>query len=240
VIDNNFTQHNILTDNVVWTTDIRMDFSTAIPNGETAHLLHYGWALDAGDANSSLFVNQLDADGGRNLGTAVLGNDSQPSNSFMKIFPTIPANIKLQINSFPKANTGPWPITTLRTHFLRAAARAINSSDPVWLQNGTFSPLQPMSGFQRNLIRWYTPFGLFNLINYTSDLFIRANGNVEIPVQADGTPYPLVVQTWTDQKYVIMNNCDEPIPSSTGTYLGGEIYLAGNTYFQHAAGIITS
>jgi len=240
VIDNNFTQHNILTDNVVWTTDIRMDFRTAIPNSETAHLLPYGWALDAGDANSSLSVYQLKADGGSNHGTTVLGNDSQPSNSFMKIFTNNPCQYKVADKSFPKGQYRTMAYNYIKNTLMAGGGPGYPFPDPVWLQNGTFSPMQPMPGFQRNLIRWFTPFGSFNLINNTSDLFIRANGDVEIPVQANGMPYPLVVQTWTDQKYVILNNCDEPIPSSTDTYPGGEIYLAGNTYFQHAAGIMTS
>jgi hypothetical protein len=53
---------------------------------------------------------------------------------------------------------------------------------PQWLTQGAYFDVTPYCGFRRNLIRWYTPFGGYGLLNNTSGLFVRRDGSVEVPL----------------------------------------------------------
>jgi hypothetical protein len=114
--------------------------------------------------------------------------------------------------------------------------------NPVWLQNGVYTHFQPMPGFQRNLLRYYTAWGSFNLLNNTSGLFVRNDGAVELPAYRDGRTYkfyPLVIQNWdATQRYTVINQTNNVIPMAYTDYPGQEKYFASNTFLPGKAGVL--
>ena len=242
VTDSSYTGHNDLTSNVVWTTDIRMNNRTAFPNGPDYHLLPYGWALDSKNCNESLSFQNLGMEGGSASSVSTLANASDPFNFWLKLI----SNQAVQYKTV-NGNDVYYPVGTY-SDLVRSQVQALQAAggagypfpDPTWLNDGAFMPIQPSPGFQSNMIRWYTAWGAWNLLNNTSGLFVQSDGDVEIPVDASGNPIPLTTQTWLNQNYTIVNATSAPIPSSTDTYPGGEIYLAGNTYFPGQAGVMNA
>lgn len=232
------TGHDDITANVLWAFDCRLAYSTAIPNGPTPHLLANGWALDGGTVNQSPFFYKLNDDGGTDSGIDVLASSIYPFNYWLKLM----SNQDMQIqqpgtsgNIYPFASYG-----DLMTAYANTLASYPFPDRSSWLTDGVFMPYQTMPGFQSNLMRWYTPWGDWDLSNNTSGLFVRSNGDVEVPVVSEKDPQviPLVRQTWTNQNYTIVNLLDRPIPSTTDIYPGGEVYLPGNVFFPHTGGVM--
>ena len=246
VTDSSAGTHNEITGNVAWTIDFRMNSRASFPWGDAYHMLPYGWALDPKTCNQALTIHNLQKNGGADRtvdpfkATSTLAEAAQPFNFWLKLI----GHQKCQYKSVVGVNVY-FPAGIYSDLVLGHIQQMIDDNSvgypfpkPDWLANGAFMPLQPQPGFQRNLIRWYTAWGAFNLLNNTSDLFVRNNGDVEIPLRPDGHAIPLVSQTWTDQKYLIFNKTDQPIPSTTDTYPGEELYLTGNTYFPNLPGIM--
>ena len=243
--------HGVLSDNVVWSSDFRMDSDSSFPNGPDYHLLPYGWALDPKNCNDALTVQTLAMDGGSVVsaaqnatynGAETLAISSQPFNYWLKL-------INQETTQYKDPSTGDFTTGAYSTLVQNYIAKLLDTAkggpgypfpSPTWLSSGTYMPLQPQAGFQGNLLRWYTAWGAWNLIDNTSGLFVRANGDVEIPVDSNGDPVPWVTQSWQDQNYTFINNTSQPVAATTDTYPGGEIYLAGNTYFPETAGVMNA
>ena len=181
-------------------------------------------------------------EGGSASQVTTLADSSDPFNYWLKLISNQSVQYKTTDGSDVYFPVGAYSDLVLdHVADLKAAGGAgYPFPDPTWLQDGAFMPIQPAPGFQSNLIRWYTAWGAWNLLNNTSGLFVQSDGDVEIPVDASGNPIPLTTQTWLNQNYTIINNTSAPIPSSTDTYPGGEIYLAGNTYFPEQAGVMNA
>ncbi|MGB6976632.1 MAG: hypothetical protein WBE18_04160 [Gammaproteobacteria bacterium] len=214
-------QHNGLTENVYWTVDPFLNNPNNLP--DLKHMLPYGWALDASTVNQSLFLPHL-INGGKDktTGSDLIKQAIQPYNHWKNVLSLQQTDLD-RMNTLIQGNSNyPFPA-------------------PKWLQFGVYMPIQPMPGFQRNLIRCYTPWGAWNLLNNTSGLFVRQDGSVEFPLTSSGQPYPLVIQTWNgDQRYTLLNQTDDVIPSTQDQYPGNEYYFASNAYLPKMAGVITS
>ena len=209
-----------LTENIYWTVDPWMDNPNAM--APSVHMLPYGWALDALNVQKGVTFPSL-INGGIDNYVEIPINNAAPSTNYWKnILSLQPASLT-QITTDVKNNPSyPFPA-------------------PVWLKNGVYLPVQPMPGFQRNLIRCYTPWGSWNLLNNTSGLFVRQDGSIEFPLATNGQPYPVVIQTWDDdQRYTLLNQTDGLIPSTQDQYPGNENYFASNAYLPSSAGVINS
>ncbi|MCX5893767.1 MAG: hypothetical protein NTW80_12515 [Deltaproteobacteria bacterium] len=230
--------HNELTGNVAWTIDLHLDDSFSFPNGQGYHLLPFGWALNSGDCNKGVTFSNTALDGGTVPSTTVLANAKRLFNFWISLISNNICNYLDPTDGSDQSGVYSKLITDHVAALKASPGYPFPSAD--WLKEGAFMMLQPQPGFQRNLNRWYTPWGGWNLFNNTCDLFVRKDGGVEIPLTADGSrAIPLVTQTWTNQDFVFINNTSQPIPSSTDTYPGDELYLAGNTYFPGHAGVMT-
>jgi hypothetical protein len=109
-----------------------------------------------------------------------------------------------------------------------------------WLDKGAFIPIAPAPGFQRNLLRKYTRAGTWDLNSHTSDLFMRRNkGGIELPVYDNSNIYPLVIQSWENQNYTVLNQTDSVISGVITSYPGNEAYYTNNVFFPQSAGVIT-
>lgn len=224
--------HTGLTGNLYWTIDPYKGQAGCQPNGPVYHLCPYGWALDSRSVNDEIFLYNLCKDG---------GNLTAPATTSL-LAPTPPFNTWVHlIEGKDSAGNG------FRKGLITAVEKDTQYPfpNPAWLQNGMYFPIQPMPGFQRNGIRWYSAWGSCNLLNNTSGLYVRQDGTVEIPVQvsANGTysPYPLVRQTWDGtQRYSVLNLTAQVIPSSYDVYPGAEVYLAANAYLPGKAGVLSS
>jgi hypothetical protein len=218
----NTDNHEGATANVYWTID------PWVGNTAKDHMVPYGWAVDSISDMAILFKG-LAADGG----SANSGFDKQIN------FPAAPFGYQ---NNYWKSLLS---MTSSQVQSIFAQATASQTypfPQPTWLQNGVYLPYQPMPGFTMNLIRWYTPWGTWNLVNNTSGLFVRQTGEVELPTYDNGNKlYPLVVQTWDgNQRYTVINKADAAVPSTQDQYPGSEYYFAGNVYLPNKAGVITA
>ncbi|MBL8236075.1 MAG: hypothetical protein JNM66_01545 [Bryobacterales bacterium] len=221
--------HDGLTANVYWTADPYLHQPEFQPAGPVFPLTGYGWALDARGVNQSVFLQRLHDDGG-----------SVPDGE--------PALIEQAASPF---NYWKHLIARLDSPALKpaiAAAVAADTEYPFptgWVHSGAFLPLQLMPGFQQNLIRWYTAWGAWNLLNNTSGLFVTLDGKVELPSFTNSAskpqPVPLVVQTWDgSQRFTLLNRTAKPFPSAYDLYPGNEVYFAANAYLPGLAGVLTS
>lgn len=217
-----------LMDHVVWQTDPYVNHA-----GYThGHIFQYGWVLDPRKVTDTVVWVPIAADGGGQAGGWIRVEDSS---NYLKTMIGLKKSSVDTLLSNPLLKVMPYPL-------------------PVYLYQGAFLPLQPQPGFQRNLVRKNTPWGTICPLSGTSDLFIRQNGEVEIPAYqvslerpgrgtGDGgsapplKPYPLVLQSWADNTVVILNSRDKAVPSAVTSYPGDEVYYLGNTYLPGKAGI---
>ncbi|MBL8291686.1 MAG: hypothetical protein JNN08_07615 [Bryobacterales bacterium] len=221
-------RHDGLTEHVYWTVDPYIGRAGFEPSGPVYHLAGYGWALDARGVNQGVFVQQLREDGGSVSGGPVVVEEA-----------AIPFNYWKHLISRAGDTT-----------FHSKIAAAIPAGYPFptgWLDKGVYLPVQPMPGFQRNLIRFYTAWGAWNLLNNTSGLFVRSDGSVELPAvptgDGNGTmrAVPVVSQTWDgSQRFTVLNQTSKTVPSTYDLYPGNEVYFAANVYLPGKAGVLTS
>ncbi|MGB6976472.1 MAG: hypothetical protein WBE18_03335, partial [Gammaproteobacteria bacterium] len=220
-LPNGQNDHNGLTENVYWTIDPWLGDKRAKPQGSKIHMIPYGWALDA-TADQAIVFQYVATDGGlpNNGLDKTINQPAAPFNYWSDLL-SMSTN---QIDSIPSNSWTGYPFPRL-----------------TWVPKGVYMPYQPMPGFQMNLIRWYTPWGTWNLLNNTSGLFVRQTGEVEFPVDQNNQPYPLVVQTWDgSQRFTVINKADDAIPSTQDQYPGNEYYFASNVFLPNKAGVVTS
>lgn len=250
-------QHNGLTANIYFVGDPFIGKpgywpdTAAWPLG-TFHLTPYGWALDPRTVAQAYTVFLLDQTGG--AGDAHVIYEATPAlrnvwkhtiQGFDKIsddpehYPADPAHYTV-----PRDLKAPFFAAIKTDPNYPFPAKAHQSGDyPSWFRDaGSYFHVQPMPGFQRNLLRFYTSWGAYCLYNQTSDLFVRADGTIELPaVHTDsGWRYaPIVTQTWdASQRYTVLNLTSGPIPSTYDDYPGAEYYLPGNLYLPGQAGVM--
>lgn len=229
--------HKGLTENIVWNTDEYVQIGND-PNfyPQLQHLFQYGWAFDPRNVGQTIAWNALNNTGAngpaQNLLAILPGQPNSSGNSLMwtvqgKYWCNTPVQCTTQDFTkirqlLPQYPEYPFPDPT------------------TWLQNGAFVPYQPMPGFQRNLLREYTPSGSFTILNNSSGLYVRKDGSVEFPVDRNGLAYPAVVQTWDgDQQFVALNLTNGAITAVNDNYPGDEVYYLGNTFLPNQAGVIT-
>jgi hypothetical protein len=224
-----FLDHDGLTENVAWTVDPYLNNLTY--SYSDPHMIQYGWAYDPKAVIDYVVWKNVDGDGvgqkgsdypvvtnvGNQLVEIITGNNYQLQDILDKIEIDYPLGTD---PAYPFAN-------------------------PTWLEQGAFLMFQPMPGFQRNLLRHYTSGGTWTPLNNTSGVFVRSDGRVEIPAVVDAQgkavqPFPLVVQTWKDQKFTVLNKTQDIVPYTNDGYPGDEMYYMGNTFLPGHAGVVTS
>ncbi|MHC9538736.1 MAG: hypothetical protein AB9903_04385 [Vulcanimicrobiota bacterium] len=226
--------HDGLTENVAWTVDPCYQ-SPFYPDSHSdytgSHLIPNGWSFIPGNIQSELVWRNIQPDGGTE-GTYFAIQQETGRNGLLD---------EIMVN-YPLLGTGntiqslistPWPFPIEPTS---------------WLPYGIFLSYMACPGFQRNTLRNYTPWGTVTDFTNTSGVFVRNNGDVEIPYPpvpgsidqaGQQAPCPLVMQTWDgDQRFVILNLTGQAIPSTTDDYPGLEYYYMGNTYLPQMAGIL--
>lgn len=217
--------HDGATANVYWSVDPYINRQGYQPNGPNYHMIGYGWSVESRDINKSIYLQNLTNDGGTSLG-AVFVEQAQPPFNYFKKLVQHQYSVDNYLNTID-ANKATYPFPK-----------------PNWLKHGIYMPLNPMPGFQRNFIRWYTPWGAWNLLNNTSDIFVRSDGSVELPAyQQDGTwkMYPLVRQTWDGtQRFTVINQTDNIVSEVHTSYPGDENYYPGTVFLPDSAGVLTS
>jgi hypothetical protein len=225
-----------LTRNVYWTLDSYLGQPGYDPQDPIYHLIAYGWALDPQLVNQSIFLQKLNSDGGTSQGVDLIQQAAIPFNYWKHLVEGVDkSGSSYKETLFQKIKATPeypFPPRQYQT-----------GNYPSWLQYGIYLPIQPMPGFQRNLVRWYTAWGAWNELNNTSDLFVRADGTIELPAYDAGAGnwkrYPLVTQTWDDtHRYTLINTMTQVVPSTYDLYPGSEVYFASNAYLPQKAGVI--
>jgi uncharacterized protein with beta-barrel porin domain len=230
------------------------------PNG-TFHLTPYGWASDPRFVARNYDVQLLNADGGSSSSDKTLFQPTPILRNFWKhtiqgydytykpgTNPNDPANYTVKrdiatalINAILADSNYPFPPGT-PSKFLNWLVTSQNSS---YTQNGIYFHVQPQPGFQRNLLRYYTAWGAVDIYNQSSDLFVRADGTIELPAVQNASGAwqyaPIVIQTWDgSQRYSLLNLTQAQVPSTYDDYPGYEYYLPGNVYLPGQAGVVTS
>jgi hypothetical protein len=222
-LGNTAGKHNGITEHVFWTVDAYMGKPGYQPNGPGYHLTGYGWAQESQEVNQPFTIYPLPMDGGGPCIPQVVQAAAPPFNYWLQLFSNQGGVRTNCYNAITALATYPFP-------------------NPVWLQNGVYTHFQPMPGFQRNLLRYYTAWGSFNLLDNTSGLFVRNNGAVELPAYRDGRTYkfyPLVIQNWdATQRYTVINQTNNVIPMAYTDYPGQEKYFASNTFLPGKAGVL--
>ncbi len=232
-----------LTENVAWTINPYV-FTLYQPEAGVTQQFSRGWATPSTTAGEDVSWNKLKVDGKGNQMP-----DNPATGPLLLYSPTNKATANLLLETIDLKTFQPKVdelLTTLSLSYLNADSTVQRS--PTWLKQGAFVSYQAMPGFQRNLIRNYTPTGAFTLAENTSDLFVRAGGGIEIPAvlqSVGGTstamqPYPLVAQTWVDQTFALLNHLPDAVPSTQDQYPGEEAYYLGNTFLPGKAGVITN
>jgi len=248
-LPNSTGSHNGLTANIYFVGDSYIgkpgyapDTST-YPNG-APHLTPYGWASDPRYVNMSYQINHLDSTGGGSSGTTTI-TANNPVNYWkhtIQGYDSSVANITAQIIQGVQGDANyPFPPGT-SSQFLNWL---FTYQNPNYTQNGVYFHVQPKPGFQRNLLRYYTAWGAADIYNQSSDLFVRADGTIELPAvqNAKGTwQYaPIVAQTWDgSQRFTLLNQTKSQVPSTYDDYPGYEYYLPGNVYLPGKAGVVTA
>ncbi len=226
--------HDGLTENVAWTVDPNYQSPFyAISNSDYtgSHLIPNGWSFIPGNIQAELVWRNIQPDGGTE-GTYYAIQQETGRNA---VLDEIQGSYPLMGpgNTIQSLIATPWPFPVLPT---------------TWLPYGIFLSYQACPGFQKNTLRKYTPWGTVTDFTNTSGVFVRNNGDVEIPYPpVPGTtdqvgaqsPCPLVMQTWDgEQRFVILNLTSQVIPSTTDDYPGLEYYYMGNSYLPQMAGIL--
>lgn len=260
-IPNIGSYHTGVTDNVYWLNDHVLNSSSYIASNYPYHLVAYGWANPSEDVNTSPYLQPVSYYGGApctNSQTILLQQASVPFNYYLNLFNTTYGYSSLTsaiTNSKACPAASPCSCTSpaqCSCYFLNGLLNnsTTQSIQPSWLQNGVYMPILAYPGFQRNLIRWYTPWGTWNLLNNTTDLFVRGNNQgVEIPAYQKQTSgpwynYPLVLQTWNSNQFAAINltgNALDPnsaIPLVVTNYPGNEAYFPSNIFLPQQAGLI--
>lgn len=230
---NSDVDHNGLTENIVLNTDEYMPIAyDSVQYPAAQHMFQYGWAFDPRNIGQDIFWNNMNN---------VASNG--PSVDFVQTQPSQGNALIWTIQGKYWCNN---PLTCATTDYTKISTPVKQNSqypfpDPTtWLKNGAFLPYQPMPGFQRNLVREYTPSGAFTILNNTSGLFVRKDGTTEFPLDRNGKPYPAVVQTWdSNQQFVVVNRTGGAVTATNDSYPGDEVYYLGNTYLPGQAGVVT-
>jgi len=229
--------HKGLTENIVWNADEYMQVGND-PNyfPQAEHLFQYGWAFDPRNVGQTITWNALNniASGGPSQPLLSI-EPGQPNSSGNSLIWTVQGKywcndpVQCASQDFSK-------IQQLLPQFPEYPF-----PDPTtWLKNGAFVPYQAMPGFQRNLLREFTPSGTFAILNNSSGLFVRKDGSVEFPLDRNGEPYPPVIQTWDgNQQFVALNLTSGAITATNDSYPGDEVYYLGNTFLPNQAGVVT-
>ena len=204
------------------------------------------------NCNDSLTVQTLAMDGGSVVGAAqnatyfgaaALALSSQPFNYWLKL-------INQETTQYKDPSTGDFATgvySTLAPELHRQAGRYRK-------RRAGLSLPQPDLAVCRRLYALAAPGGLsgqpFALVHRLGSLEPdrqhlgsfrpgkRRRGGPGWTPMAD--PVPWVTQSWQDQNFTFINNTANPIAATTDTYPGGEIYLAGNTYFPETAGVMNA
>lgn len=224
-LPNSTGSHNGLTANIYFVGDSYIgkpgyapDTST-YPNG-APHLTPYGWASNPTYVNASYLIYYLDSAGGNNTGnTTVIANN--PVNYWkhsIQGFDSSVANLATQIMQGVQTDANyPFPSGT-SANYLNWLVTLISSNPNTYKMNGLYMHVQPQPGFQRNLLRYYTAWGSADIYNQSSDLFVRADGTIELPaVQTAGTwqYVSIVAQTWDgSQRFTLLNQTKSQVPST--------------------------
>jgi hypothetical protein len=226
--------HDGLTENVAWTVDPCYQspfYQSSHCDYTGSHLIPNGWSFIPENIQAELVWRNIQPDGGTE-GTYYTIQTETARNALLD---EIQVNYPLMGagNTIQSLICSPWPFAVEPT---------------TWLPYGVFLSYQACPGFQRNTLRDYTPWGTVTDFTNTSGIFVRNDGTVEIPYPpAAGSttqvgrqaPCPLVMQAWDgDQRFVILNQTGNAIPSTTDDYPGLEYYYVGNTYLPGMAGIL--
>ncbi len=237
---NGYTDHLGLTENVSWTFNpfLYTFLDKTYDTGLFWRFCH-GWASPSENANQTVQWNRMDA---TNLNAANPGGAAPLQLAANAGQDLVSATI------MALSTTSPGALATLFSGWVNTGANQDNSTWtsvqqlPSWLAFGAFVTYQPMPGFQCNLLRQNTPAGTYTMAENTSMLFVRNTGQVEIPAASSGTtvsgPVPLVLQTWTDQRFAVYNALTQAVPSTQDQYPGEEYYYLGNTYLPGKAGLV--
>ncbi len=235
-----YTDHLGLTENVCWTFNpFLYTFRNRTYDTGLFWRFCHGWASPSENANQTVQWNKMDD---TNLNQANPGGAAPLQLSANSGGDLVSATI-LALKGKTAAE-----LATLFSGWVNTNANQNNPNWtsvqqlPSWLASGAFVTYQPMPGFQCNLLRQNTPAGTYTMAENTSMLFVRNTGQVEIPAASNGTSVtgsvPLVLQTWTDQRFVLYNALTEVVPSTQDQYPGEEYYYLGNTYLPRRAGVV--
>ena len=237
--DGTTLDHGGLTEHVAWTVN-PYRFTTYQFDSATPQKFSRGWATPSINAGQHVEWNKLkvDADGNQMPDKKLILYDV----AALAVAKRDLLKETVELSTLVSDMDG--LLASIQKDYLNPAIQ----TSPVWLKKGAFLTYQPMPGFQRNLLRDFTPAGTYTMAENTCDLFARADGSVEVPAviqNLNGTstatrPYPLVVQTWTDQQFTLLNLLKDPVPSTQDQYPGEEAYYLGNTFLPNSAGVITS
>ncbi|QDU63081.1 FG-GAP repeat protein [Planctomycetes bacterium Pan216] len=231
--------HGGLTSNVYWNLDQYPDTQFALPEPPISlparHLEPYGWASDPRFANQSIIYQNLNETGGQVSNTTTLVQEGDPVNYWYNL---LTGQHGFNQNDPPADPTNPTN-PGLHHYLFNEIPDSYPFPSPTWLENGIYMPFNPKPGFQSNLVRYYTAWGAWNLLNNTSGLYVRSDGSVEIPYNTTAdAAYPLVTQTWDgSQRFTVLNLTGEVIPSVATNFPFGEAYYAQNAYLPGEAGV---
>ncbi len=246
-LPNSTGSHNGLTANIYFVGDSYIGKPGFLPDpGGQPHLTPYGWAADPRDVNKSYQINHLNSTGGGSTGatTVIAQNPVNYWKHTIKGFDGSVTNIATQIMQGVQTDANyPFPPGTPSKYLNWLVT--YNQATKTYTMNGVYFHVQPQPGFQRNLLRYYTAWGAADIYNQSSDLFVRADGTIELPAvkNASGTwQYaPIVAQTWDgSQRFTLLNQTTSQVPSTYDDYPGYEYYLPGNVYLPGKAGVVTA
>ncbi|HPZ09549.1 MAG TPA: carboxypeptidase-like regulatory domain-containing protein [Candidatus Eremiobacteraeota bacterium] len=207
-----------ITDNVALVTDYVNGQGSSVG---VNHMFPFGWAFDSKFITFNIDWQGVDSSYNGGVGSVI----NVKSNIKNYIIETANLDPNTEISKITKGNSD----------------NCSYCPDPArWLTKGVFMPIAPVPGFQRNLLRKYTRAGTWILNTHTSDLFVRRDkGGVELPVYDNSNIYPLVIQTWENQNYTLLNKTDSLVSGVITSYPGNEAYYTNNVFFQNSAGVIT-
>jgi uncharacterized protein with beta-barrel porin domain len=244
--------------------------TSVYPNG-TFHLTPYGWASNPTYVAKNNDVQLLNADGGSSSADQSLFQPTPILRNFWKhtiqgydytyqsgTDPNNPANYTVKrdiatamIKAIQADANYPFPPGNAQQYLNWLVTRHKDKDHPddptkdTYTMNGIYFHVQPQPGFQRNLLRYYTAWGAVDVYNQASDLFMHADGTIELPAVQDSTGTwryaPIVTQTWDgSQRYSLLNLTTGQVPSTYDDYPGYEYYLPGNVYLPGQAGVVTT
>jgi outer membrane autotransporter protein len=268
-LPNSTGSHNGLTANIYFVGDPFLGKSgywpntSSWPNG-TFHLTPYGWASNPTYVAKDFDVQLLNANGGSSSSDTALFQTTPILRNFWKhtiqgydytyqsgTDPNNPVNYTVKrdiatamVNAIQALSTYPFPPGT-PSQYLNWLYQLATQNPNTYSMNGVYFHVQPQPGFQRNLLRYYTAWGAVDIYNQSSDLFVRADGTIELPAVKDALGKwkyaPIVAQTWDgSQRYSLLNLTTGQVPSTYDDYPGYEYYLPGNVYLPGKAGVVTT